>query len=148
MNAGQSVSRVGGAAQIAAMKSVSGTLRLELAQYRELAAFSQFGSDLDEATQRTLRRGKILVEVLKQPQYAPLDVALQVSILYAATKGFLDKYDVSRVRAFESAYSTIYKRHSQMFWKKYVVAQNFLVISKQNFVRQSLTLIRGLVHNG
>jgi F-type H+-transporting ATPase subunit alpha len=84
------------------MKSVSGTLRLELAQYRELAAFSQFGSDLDEATQRTLRRGKILVEVLKQPQYAPLDVALQVSILYAATKGFLDKYDVSRVRAFES----------------------------------------------
>lgn len=102
MNAGQSVSRVGGAAQIAAMKSVSGTLRLELAQYRELAAFSQFGSDLDEATQRTLRRGKILVEVLKQPQYAPLDVALQVSILYAATKGFLDKYDVSRVRAFES----------------------------------------------
>jgi F-type H+-transporting ATPase subunit alpha len=102
MNAGQSVSRVGGAAQIAAMKSVSGTLRLELAQYRELAAFSQFGSDLDEATQRTLRRGRILVEVLKQSQYAPLDVALQVAILYAATKGFLDKHDVSRVREFES----------------------------------------------
>jgi F-type H+-transporting ATPase subunit alpha len=101
MNAGQSVSRVGGSAQIAAMKSISGTLRLELAQYRELAAFSQFGSDLDEATQKTLRRGKVLVEILKQPQYAPLDVALQVSILYAATKGFLDKYDVSRLREFE-----------------------------------------------
>lgn len=102
MNAGQSVSRVGGAAQIPAMKAVSGTLRLELAQYRELAAFAQFGSDLDAATQKTLRRGEVLVEVLKQPQYKPMDVAEQVVILYAATNGFLDTLETSKIREFES----------------------------------------------
>ncbi|MDB2446987.1 F0F1 ATP synthase subunit alpha [bacterium] len=102
MNAGQSVSRVGGAAQIPAMKAVSGTLRLELAQYRELAAFAQFGSDLDAATQKTLRRGEVLVEILKQPQYKPMDVAEQVAILFAATTGFLDSYDVSKLGAFET----------------------------------------------
>lgn len=102
MNAGQSVSRVGGAAQIPAMKAVSGTLRLELAQYRELAAFAQFGSDLDAATQKTLRRGEVLVEVLKQPQYKPMDVALQVAILFAATGGELDKLEISKIKAYET----------------------------------------------
>ena len=102
MNAGQSVSRVGGAAQIPAMKAVSGTLRLELAQYRELAAFAQFGSDLDAATQKTLRRGEVLVEILKQPQYKPMDVAEQVAILYAATNGFLDSYETSSLHSYES----------------------------------------------
>ena len=102
MNAGQSVSRVGGAAQIPAMKAVSGTLRLELAQYRELAAFAQFGSDLDSATQKTLRRGEVLVEILKQPQYKPMDVSQQVTILYAATNGFLDTYNTSVLHRYEA----------------------------------------------
>jgi F-type H+-transporting ATPase subunit alpha len=101
INAGLSVSRVGGSAQVPAMKSVAGSLRLELAQYRELAAFAQFGSDLDAATQRALNRGARLVEILKQGQYVPMHVGLQVAILYAATKGFLDNIEVSQVLAFE-----------------------------------------------
>ncbi len=118
MNAGQSVSRVGGSAQVPAMKSVSGTLRLELAQYRELAAFAQFGSDLDEATQKTLLRGKVLVEILKQGQYAPLDVALQVTILYAATKGYLDKYEVEQLRDWENGlYDHMTSLHSAVLDK-------------------------------
>jgi len=89
INTGLSVSRVGGAAQIKAMKKVAGQMRLELAQYRELAAFAQFGSDLDEATQAQIERGKRLTELLKQPQYAPIPVAEQVVLLYAGTRGFL-----------------------------------------------------------
>jgi len=106
MNAGLSVSRVGGAAQIACMKAVSGTVRLELAQYNELKAFAQFGSDLDDATQKTLRRGAVLVEILKQPQYAPLDVAMQVSVLYAATRGFLDDVEIEKLGPWEEDFST------------------------------------------
>jgi F-type H+-transporting ATPase subunit alpha len=101
VNAGLSVSRVGGAAQVPAMKKVAGSLRLELAQYRELAAFSQFGSDLDASTQRTLRRGERLVEILKQGQYEPAPVGLQVASIYAVTKGYLDKKDVSQLKAWE-----------------------------------------------
>jgi len=101
INAGQSVSRVGGSAQIPAMKKVSGTVRLELAQYRELAAFAQFGSDLDVATQKTLKRGEVLVEILKQSQYSPLEVGLQVATLYAATQGYLDEYEVSSLKGYE-----------------------------------------------
>ncbi len=104
MNAGLSVSRVGGAAQQPAMKSVAGTVRLELAQYNELKAFSQFGSDLDEATQQTLRRGGVLVEILKQRQYLPLNVAYQVASLYAATKGFLDKHNPQDIGSWEEDY--------------------------------------------
>ncbi|MFK7873081.1 MAG: F0F1 ATP synthase subunit alpha [Oligoflexales bacterium] len=104
MNAGLSVSRVGGAAQIPAMKGVAGTVRLELAQYAELKAFAQFGSDLDEATQKSLRRGAVLTEILKQPQYSPLDVALQVCSLYAATKGFLDALEVKKIREWEEGF--------------------------------------------
>jgi F-type H+-transporting ATPase subunit alpha len=101
INAGLSVSRVGGSAQVPAMKSFAGNLRLELAQYRELAAFAQFGSDLDAATQRALNRGARLVEILKQGQYVPMHVGLQVAIMYAATKGYLDTVEVSQVLAFE-----------------------------------------------
>lgn len=101
VNAGLSVSRVGGAAQVAAMRKVAGTLRLESAQYRELAAFSQFGSDLDNATQKTLRRGERIVEVLKQGQNEPLHVGLQVASIYAVTKGFVDQKEVNRVKDWE-----------------------------------------------
>src|ERR1700745_1952800 len=102
IDVGISVSRVGGSAQIKAMRQVAGTLRLDLAQYRELAAFAQFGSDLDKATQAQLNRGRRLVEVLKQPQYRPLPVEKQVIIIYAATNGFLDGVDVERVSAYET----------------------------------------------
>ena len=91
INVGISVSRVGGNAQIKAMKQVAGTLRLELAQYREMAAFAQFGSDLDQATQRQLNRGARLVELLKQGQYQPLPVEKQILIIYAGTNGFVDE---------------------------------------------------------
>ena len=101
VNVGLSVSRVGGNAQIKAMRQVAGSLRLDLAQYRELAAFSQFGSDLDKATQAQLNRGQRLVEILKQPQYAPLPVEKQVMIIYAGTNGFLDDLPVEQCREFE-----------------------------------------------
>jgi F-type H+-transporting ATPase subunit alpha len=101
VNAGLSVSRVGGNAQIKAMKGVAGTLRLELAQYRELAAFAQFGSDLDKATQMQLARGQRLVEILKQDQYAPLSVEKQVLIIVVATAGVLDKLEIDQIRSFE-----------------------------------------------
>jgi F-type H+-transporting ATPase subunit alpha len=102
INVGNSVSRVGGSAQVKAMRQVAGTLRLDLAQYRELAAFAQFGSDLDKATLNQLNRGRRLVEVLKQPQYQPLNVEKQVVIIYAATNGYLDPIPVEQVRAYET----------------------------------------------
>ena len=102
INVGLSVSRVGGAAQIKAMKQVAGTMRLDLAQYRELAAFAQFGSDLDKATKSKLERGARLVELLKQPQYRPMPTEEQVVSMYAATRGFMDDVPVSGVQAFEA----------------------------------------------
>lgn len=102
INVGNSVSRVGGNAQIKAMKQVAGTLRLELAQYRELAAFAQFGSDLDAATQRQLGRGQRLTEILKQDQYVPMDVEKQTVVVWAATNGFVDDVPVAQVRHFEA----------------------------------------------
>jgi F-type H+-transporting ATPase subunit alpha len=101
INVGISVSRVGGNAQIKAMKQVAGTLRLELAQYREMAAFAQFGSDLDQATQRQLNRGARLVELLKQGQYQPLPVEKQILIIYAGTSGFVDDLPVSALKKYE-----------------------------------------------
>ncbi len=116
INVGNSVSRVGGSAQIRAMRQVAGTLRLDLAQYRELAAFAQFGSDLDKATQAQLNRGARLVEVLKQPQYEPLPVERQVAIIYAGTNGYLDGIAVSEVRAFETElYQFLETRHPDVF---------------------------------
>jgi len=102
INVGLSVSRVGGAAQIKAMKQVAGTLRLDLAQYRELAAFAQFGSDLDKATQQKLNRGARLVELLKQPQYQPMPVQEQVVSLYAGTRGYMDEVPLDAVHKFET----------------------------------------------
>lgn len=102
INVGNSVSRVGGSAQIKAMKQVAGTLRLDLAQFRELQAFAQFGSDLDKATQAQLARGRRLTEILKQPQYQPVDVEKQVLVIWAATNGFTDDIAVEDVRRFET----------------------------------------------
>jgi F-type H+-transporting ATPase subunit alpha len=104
VNVGISVSRVGGAAQIKAMKSVAGRLRLDLAQYRELEAFAQFGSDLDATTQRQLARGARTVEMLKQPQYQPMAVENQVAVIFAVTNGYLDDVDVSLVRQWERGF--------------------------------------------
>ncbi len=116
INVGLSVSRVGGAAQVKAMKQVAGTLRLDLAQYRELAAFAQFGSDLDKATQQQLRRGERLVEILKQPQYQPLPMEKQVVILYAGTRGLLDELPVEALQDFEKElYGYIEANHSDIF---------------------------------
>ena len=115
INVGLSVSRVGGSAQVKAMKSVAGTLRLELAQYRELAAFAQFGSDLDPATQKQLNRGQRLVEILKQGQYKPLPVEKQVLIIYAATNGYVDSYPVSSLKKYEEElYSFFDTRHPEI----------------------------------
>ena len=101
VNTGLSVSRVGSSAQTNAMKSVAGSIKLELAQYREMAAFAQFGSDLDASTQQLLARGARLTELLKQPQYSPLTTAEQVLVIYAGTKGYMDKIEVNQVRSFE-----------------------------------------------
>jgi len=102
VNVGISVSRVGGSAQIKAMRQVAGSLKLELAQYRELAAFSQFGSDLDKATQAQLNRGKRLVEILKQGQFSPLPFSKQILIIFAGTSGALDDLQVEQIRGFEA----------------------------------------------
>jgi F-type H+/Na+-transporting ATPase subunit alpha len=104
INVGISVSRVGGSAQIKAMKQVAGRLRLELAQYRELEAFAKFGSDLDAATQQQLRRGERLVEILKQGQYQPMSFNKQIAVIFAATNGFLDQVPVSVLKRFEKEY--------------------------------------------
>lgn len=104
VNAGLSVSRVGGSAQIKAMKKVSGGLKLELAQYRELAAFAQFGSDLDKETQEKLSQGERILQILKQPQYSPLSVEKQVMIIYAVTKKYLGDIPVNRIPEFESEF--------------------------------------------
>jgi F-type H+-transporting ATPase subunit alpha len=102
VNVGISVSRVGGSAQIKAMRQVAGSMKLELAQYRELAAFAQFGSDLDKATQAQLNRGQRLVEVLKQKQFSPLPFSKQILIIFAGTNGFFDDLPVDQVRDFEA----------------------------------------------
>jgi F-type H+-transporting ATPase subunit alpha len=116
INVGLSVSRVGGSAQVKAMKQVAGTLRLDLAQYRELAAFAGFGSDLDAATQAQLTRGERLVEILKQPQYQPLPMEKQVTIIFAGTKGFLDKFPVNTLADYEKElYSYIETNEPSIF---------------------------------
>ena len=115
INVGNSVSRVGGSAQVRAMRQVAGTLRLDLAQFRELAAFAQFGSDLDKATQDQLNRGRRLVEVLKQRQYVPLSVERQVLILFAGTNGYLDRVAESDIAAYEEQlYQFIDVRHGTL----------------------------------
>ena len=102
VDVGISVSRVGGAAQVKAMKSIAGTLRLDLAQFRELEAFAKFGSDLDKSTLQQLNRGKIMVEILKQNQYVPMSIAHQISVIFAGVNGFMDNLEISQVSKFES----------------------------------------------
>jgi F-type H+-transporting ATPase subunit alpha len=102
VNVGLSVSRVGSAAQIKAMKQVSGSIKLDLAQFREMEAFSQFASDLDQSTRNLLERGRRLTEILKQPQYSPLKVEEQVVVIFSGVKGFLDKIEISKITEFES----------------------------------------------
>jgi F-type H+-transporting ATPase subunit alpha len=115
VNVGISVSRVGGNAQIRAMRQVAGSMRLDLAQYRELAAFAQFGSDLDAATQRQLSRGMRLVEILKQDQYTPLPVEKQVAIIYAAVNGFVDQLEVAHLKLYETElYRFLESRHADV----------------------------------
>ena len=104
VNVGLSVSRVGSAAQVKAMKQVAGSIKLELAQYREMAAFAQFGSDLDKATQRLLNRGERLTELLKQPQYSPMPVEEQTVSIFAGVNGYLDGIEVGDVTRFEEAF--------------------------------------------
>jgi F-type H+-transporting ATPase subunit alpha len=115
INVGISVSRVGGNAQIKAMKQIAGTLRLDLAQYREMAAFAQFGSELDQATQRQLNRGSRLVEILKQGQYEPLPVEKQILVIYAGTNGFIDHLPVSALKKYEQElYAFVESRHPDL----------------------------------
>jgi len=107
INVGISVSRVGGSAQIKSMKKVAGTLKLDQAQFRELEAFSKFGSDLDASTKLTIERGRRNTEVLKQPQYAPVPVEEQVAILVASTRGWIDRVPVPKVKEFEKEFLTL-----------------------------------------
>ena len=123
VNAGISVSRVGGNAQIKAMKQVSGTLRLELAQYRELEAFSQFGSDLDNDSSRRLQKGKRLVEILKQDQYSPLEVGKQIAILYAAVNDFLSDIKVGDIKKFEKEYLEYLDTHHREIEKSIITGK-------------------------
>jgi len=115
VNVGISVSRVGSSAQIKAMKQVAGAIKGELAQYREMAAFAKFGSDLDVSTQRLLARGERLTELLKQPQYAPLAVEEQVCVIYAGTRGYLDKIATSAVGRFEREFlARLHSKHEKL----------------------------------
>ena len=118
VNVGLSVSRVGSAAQIKAMKKVAGTLKLDLAQFRELEAFAQFGSDLDENTKNQLERGKRAVEVLKQAQYAPMAVTDQVVILYALTKGYMDTVALDKIKLFEEGLPDYAQKNAKTFYKE------------------------------
>jgi len=117
VNVGLSVSRVGSSAQIKAMKKVAGTLKLDLAQFRELEAFAQFGSDLDESTKKQIERGKRAVEVLKQPQYAPVKAEHQVVTLYALTKGYMDDVPVEKIKEFENGLIDYTEIHAKTFYK-------------------------------
>ncbi len=123
VNVGLSVSRVGATAQIKAMKKVAGTLKLDLAQYRELEAFSQFGSDLDNATKQQLERGKRAVEVLKQPQYAPVAIERQVAVLYALVKGYMDSVPVDRIKEFEEGLANYTENNAKKFYKEILEAK-------------------------
>lgn len=117
VNVGFSVSRVGGSAQIKAMKKVAGTLKLDLAQFRELEAFSQFGSDLDDSTKRQLERGKRAVEILKQPQYSPVSTIHQVVTLYALVKGYTDEVPLDKIKEFEKGLVEYTERNAKDFYK-------------------------------
>lgn len=138
VNVGLSVSRVGGAAQIKAMKSVAGTLRLDLAQYRELASFAQFGSDLDETTRNRLERGKRIVEVLKQPQFVPLPIEQQVVMIWTVTKGYLDDVAVEDIKDFEERLLDFMKSRKEKLLGK-IAKEKTLEDSTQKELEKSLS---------
>jgi F-type H+/Na+-transporting ATPase subunit alpha len=117
MNAGISVSRVGGAAQVKAMKNVAGGLRLDLASFRELEAFAQLGTDLDAATQSKLDRGYRMVELLKQPQYRPLNIVEQIMVIYAGTRGYLDSVPVKSVGKWEREFLEFVQNRKRDVWE-------------------------------
>ena len=137
INVGLSVSRVGGAAQLGAMKQVAGRLRMDLAQYRELAAFSQFGSDLDRATQAALQRGARMTELLKQAQYAPVDAAAQVIILFAANEGFVDDLELGELADFEKKLVRYVRRRFPQLNKE--------IKSGKKLSEESMEKLRGLI---
>ncbi len=133
VNVGNSVSRVGSSAQIKAMKKVAGTLKLDLAQFRELEAFAQFGSDLDDATKRQLERGKRAVEVLKQPQYAPVETAHQVAVMYALVKGYMDDVPVDQIKAFEAGLVEYTEQNAKDFFKDVRTTKMWTDSSEESF---------------
>ncbi len=138
INVGLSVSRVGGAAQVKAMKQVAGTLRLDMAQFRELEAFAAFGSDLDKSTQRQLTRGQRLVEILKQPQYKPLSMAQQVTILYAGTRGFLDELPTDVVAKYEAGlFPFVEERYPKVF--ESLIEKEAIDDDLDNLMKEALT---------
>jgi F-type H+-transporting ATPase subunit alpha len=147
VNAGISVSRVGGSAQVKAMRQVAGRLRLDLAQYRELEAFAQFGSDLDAATQKQLARGERIVEILKQPQYAPLPVEEQIMVLYAVTNGLLDDVPADQIRAWEHGFlENMRARHPEIgeaIRTQKVIGDEKKLVAAINDYKQQFTTERG-----
>jgi F-type H+-transporting ATPase subunit alpha len=138
INVGISVSRVGGNAQTKAMKKIAGSLRLDLAAYRELEAFAQLGTELDVATQKQLDRGARLVELLKQPQYKPMPIEQQVMVIYAATQGFLDDVPINRVQEFQNAFLT-YVDGSAATLRDSLAAKPELTKEVEEQLRQALT---------
>jgi F-type H+-transporting ATPase subunit alpha len=118
INVGISVSRVGGSAQVKAMKQVAGKLRLDLAQYRELVTFAQFGTELDKASQSQLDRGARLTEVLKQDQYVPLPVEKQILIIYAGNRGFLDEFEIEQIKEYEEKLYAFFEKEQAKLLKK------------------------------
>jgi F-type H+-transporting ATPase subunit alpha len=138
VNVGLSVSRVGGAAQIKAMRQVAGTLKLDLAQYRELAAFAQFGSDLDKVTQNQLNRGVRLTELLKQPQFSPLPTEKQIMLIFAGTNGFLDDLKVEDIRGFEDGLYR-YLDSAQSALLKDIIEKKTLDDDLKNRIKAALT---------
>ena len=141
INVGISVSRVGGAAQTKAIKKIAGTLKLELAQFDELAAFSQFASDLDEATQQQLERGKRLRELLKQAQFAPLNLAEQVAVVYAGVKGLIDEVPVDQVTQFASELREYLKTSKPEYISK-VLSEKKLSDEIEAVLKESITEVK------
>merc|ERR1712240_678468 len=138
INVGLSVSRVGSAAQTLSMKQVAGSMKLELAQYREVAAFAQFGSDLDQATQNLLRRGVRLTEILRQGQYVPMAIEEQVCVIYSGVHGYLDKLDPNKITQFESEYLQ-HLRSSQQDLLKQIASEGQINESADKQLKELVT---------
>jgi F-type H+-transporting ATPase subunit alpha len=143
INVGISVSRVGGNAQTKAMKKIAGTLRLDLAQFREMAAFAQFASDLDASTRRQLERGQRLVELLKQGQYVPMPVERQVIVIFAGTNGYLDEIPVEAVREYEQELLKFVDEQHPQVWKTFAEAKQSLSDKLKGEIEAALKAFAG-----